>query len=97
MLDHFKYIELSLRFLGAKFTPSKSVRTLGINSRPNSTPSLSELERGGVNFVKAVFPEVNSYKLQDVTGDQKIDKLRTRFDDQIHVGSEKVQRPDDSS
>ena len=89
MLDHFKYIELSLRFLGAKFTPSQSVRTLGIKSRPNSTPSMSELERGGVNFVKAVFPEVNSYKLQDVTGDQKIDNLRTIFDDKIHAGSVK--------
>ena len=61
MLDHFEYIELSLRFLGTKFTPRKSVRTLEIKSRPNSNPSLSELARGGVNFEKAVFPEVNSY------------------------------------
>ena len=50
---------------------------------------MSELERGGVNFVKAVFSEVNSYKLHDVTGDQKIDNLRTIFDDKIHAGSVK--------
>ena len=96
MLDHFKYIELSLRFLGAKFTPSNSVRTLGIKLRPNYTPllsivipSLSELERGGVNFVKAIFPEVNSFRLHDVTGDGGIDNQRTIFDDRIHVGSVK--------
>ena len=89
MLDHFKWIELSLRFLGVKFSPSKSVRTLAIKSSSSNT-SLSELERGGVNFVKTVFPEVISYRLidlQDVYED--IENQKTLFDDKIHVGSVK--------
>ena len=100
MLDHFKWIEISMRFLGATFSPSKSVRTLVI--KDSGRFAFSDLRRDGVNFVKGVFPEVISYRIIDLQDPVKNtynehdfefgSELRTIFDSKIHGGSVKKVR-----
>ena len=92
-LDHFKWMELSLRFLGAEFLPSKSVRTLVIQY--GSSLLNLPLERNGVNLVRTVFPEVQSYRIMDIedthiqhiSGNVDDKNVQAIFDDRIHAGS----------
>jgi len=92
MLDHFKWMEISMRFLGEKFSPSKSVRTLVIKDSGRLDFRFPDLRsKDGVNFVKALFPEVISYRIMDVWMYHG-SKLRTIFDSKIYGGSVKKVR-----
>ena len=92
VIDHFKGLAVSMKFFSANFSPSKSVRTLVIHDGRHDYSQL----RGDINFVRAVFPEVISYRIMDLDrlfeflDDSKFGSiLRTKFDRKIHGGSVK--------
>ena len=90
MWDHFKWMDLSLRFLGADFRPSQSIRTLsikfGFDNYENST--FFDISNGGINFIQRVFPEIQDFRVlnfSELGSQQEIDNLKSIFGDRIRV------------